>query len=340
MRELRNKLGTYWRVRGSGVWRAAGAPLPARVAAVLRAAPVDPDRAVFELEGIAFDETRAAWTAGREPRGLLNGEEARGLPEESLILLHSGVGLALASRLLRPLRASSPAAAFDAALGSFLDLCRANAQPAYLPVTREPLGLAVRMFQPRLTAAVDAGLRRIDPDLAAGFWHGAGRALYFRPSHLLPGGLARAVASCRREPPSAPPADNRLDALAGLAFAVSMVNLNHPGALERLLDQVVESGQEILAITSGVVGCLLARHHTTPADPAIAAFLAHRPADPRRRETWERRVSAPGASALARLYPALRAAGRLGDFARFQRLAAVEESLQEEARRCALGSQS
>jgi hypothetical protein len=348
MTELGNKLLAYWRVRVSGGRRAQGLPLPARVAAVLRAAPAAPSRAVFELEGVVFDQVRALWAAGSAPQGLLSGAAAAGFPEESLVLLHSGLGLALADRLLGPLGAiawGSPAAALqdvhavhavDTALGTFLELCRANARPAYLPVARESLGLFVRMFRPRLVGPVDAALRRVDPDLAAGFWHGAGRALYFRPAHLLPGGLARAVHGSRREPPAA----NRLDALAGLAFAVAMINLAHPRAVERLLALVEEGGGEGEAtegdaITSGAVGCLLARHHTTPGDPALRAFLAHRPADPYRREAWERRVSAPGAAALARLYGPLRERGRLGDFARFQRLPAVEASLQEESR-CAL----
>ncbi|HZF12524.1 MAG TPA: hypothetical protein VFE33_27355 [Thermoanaerobaculia bacterium] len=332
LRQLRNKLAAYWRVRYGGARRfARRRPFVEQVAAACAA---DPEVVVFELEGIVYDHVCAAWPTAGPPRQLLASPVvagSAGLPEASLILLHSGLGLGLAEMLLRPLARTSPAAAFDAALTAFLELSRDNARPAYLAVARESLGLIVRMFRSELTAPVDAGLRRLAPDLAASFWHGAGRALYFLPAQLLPGGLARAAGRCRSEPPAA---ENRLDALAGLAFAVTMINLGDPRIVERLLALLAAPG-EGEALTSGVVGGLLVRHHTTPADPALAAFLAWRPADPRWREAWERQVSGPGALALERLYPALRARGRLGDLARFQRLATLEESLREEERRCA-----
>ncbi|MEA2692147.1 MAG: hypothetical protein QOJ16_1534 [Acidobacteriota bacterium] len=313
-RELRNKAWAYWWVRSSGGRRSADLPLLERVAVALRA---EPARAIFELEGIAFGRARAAFKEGAAPRGLLTTGEAAELPESSLILLHSGMGLGFASCLLPPLHAGSPAAATQAALTEFLDLCAASSRPAYLPVASEALGLFARVFRPRLIAALDAGLRRIAPERAAGFWHGVGRALYFRSVDLLPGSLARTLGRCRREPPAA----NRLDALAGLAFVVAMINLGHPRPLAGLLAEVVGE-EEAAAVTSGVVGCLLARHHTTPGDPALPAFLAWRPAGSDRRllELWERRVSGPGSEAIPRLYPALLAEGRLGDFTRFQRL--------------------
>jgi hypothetical protein len=312
--ELRNKAWAYWRVRSSGGRRSAALPLLERVAVALRA---EPDRAIFELEGIAFGRARAALREGGAPRGLLTTGEAAGLPEASLILLHSGMGLGFASCLLGPLWAASPAAATQAALAEFLELCRASSRPAYLPVASEALGLFARTFRPRLLAALDDGLRRIAPERAAGFWHGVGRALYFRSVDLLPGGLARAVGRCRREPPAA----NRLDVLSGFAFAMAMLNLGAPRGFAGLLAAVVGEEEEE-AVTCGVVGCLLTRHHTTRGDPALPAFLVWRPAGPDRRlrELWERRVTGPGAFALARLYPARRAEGRLGDFARFQRL--------------------
>ncbi|HEV7516034.1 MAG TPA: hypothetical protein VGR07_07015 [Thermoanaerobaculia bacterium] len=312
--ELRNKVSTYYRVRVGAVRRLGRAPLAGRIAAALAG---DPAQSAFDVERLALEFARRALVREGRPRGLLLEGEATRLPEESLILAHAGMGLAFALERLAPLRPTSPAAAFDAVLGELLDLYEANSQLAYLPVPQETLGLAVRLFLPRLRGPVDAGLRRIAPDLTCLFWHGAGRGVYFRPAQFLPGGLARAVDLCRREPPLA---TERLDALAGLSFAVAMVNLHHPRAFARLLPQVADGSAEAEALTHGVIACLLARHHTTPADPAIPAFLAYRPADLRWRESWERRVSEPGAHALTRLYPALREHRRLGDFARFQPL--------------------
>ena len=293
--ELWNRTVAYRWVRMSGGRRSLEAPLPELVSAALCRAPT---RAVFELEGIAFARARAALRNG-EPRGLLSGD----LPEESLVLLHSGMGFGFASRLPPPL---DPA--------RFLALCAASSRPEYLPVAVEPLGLFVRLFRPRSFAPLAAELARIAPEHLALYWFGAGRSYYFRPADLLPGGLERAAARCRWEPPP----ERRPDALAGLAFAVAMINLGHPRAVLRLL-AAATGEDEAEAVTSGVISCLLARHHTTPADPALPAFLAWRPAEPGLGEIWERRVSGPGALALTHLYPALRSAGRLADFACFQR---------------------
>src|SRR5258708_13391460 len=51
---------------------------------------------------------------------------------------------------------------------------------------------------------------------------------------MLPGSgaMRQALTVCRREPPDAA---TRLDALAGLAFAVAMINWHQPWLIERLL---------------------------------------------------------------------------------------------------------
>jgi hypothetical protein len=321
--EVRNKAVTYWRVRVGGRHRGP-APFAARITAALAG---DPAQAAFDVERLALEFARQALAReSREgaPRGLLCQGEAAALPEASLILAHAGMGLAFAVARLAPLRPRSPAAAFDAALAELIELCRANSRPAYLPVPLETLGLGARVFQARLVRGIDDSLRRIAPEVTPLFWHGAGRAVYFRPAQFLPGGLARAVALCRREPPLAA---EGLDALAGLSFAVAMVNLHHPRVFAELLSHL-EQPAEAEALTHGTVACLLARHHTTPASPAIPAFLAYRPTDPGLREIWERRVSAPGVLALARLYPALRESGRLAELARFRPLSDLYASLE------------
>jgi hypothetical protein len=319
LQEIRNKTRVYWWVRAGGV-RLGRTPLAERIAEVLRG---DPARAVFGVERLAFEFTRRALAREEEPRGLLRQDgpvRLPRLPEAGLILAHAGLGLALGLHVLAPLGPRSPASAFDTALLKGLDLCRDNSEPAYLPVTQETIGLAARFSGPRFAGAVDASLRRLAPDLTPLFWHGAGRILYLLPAHFLPGGLARALDACRREPPREA---ERLDALAGLSFAVAMVNLRHPRVFASLLAKVAQESEESAAVTHGAVACLLARHHTTPADPAIPAFLNYRLADSVARAAWERRVGAPGAEALARLYPALRESGRLGDLTSFQPLAAL-----------------
>jgi len=247
------------------------------------------------------------------PRGILDG--AAELPEESLILLHAGLGMGFAAALVSPLRPASPAPRLDDALARFAGLCRANSRPGYGRVAVESLGLMVRMFRAPLAPAVDRALARAAPELAPLFWHGAGRTLYFHPSGFLPDGAARQVARCRREVPAA----CRLDALSGLAFAAAMVNLREPGIVARRLAQA-GGGKEIDAFAHGVAAALVARRHTRPDDPAVGAFLAYRPAAG---GDWEERVVAPCRDVLDRHYPRLLAERRLDELARYAPLAGL-----------------
>lgn len=323
-RELGNKLATYRLVRLSGwqVRRLAGAPLAESVAALYR---LDPATTVFRLERLAYERTIAACRREPAPRQILGREDAAGPPEKSLILLHAGLGMGLAEAVLPALRPASPAPLVDAALARFLDLCRGSSWPGYERVAVESFGAMVRMFHAPLTLAVGRGLRRLDPELAGCFWHGAGRALYFHPAGLLRlvGGAARHAERCRREPPP----EHRLDALAGLSFAAAMVNLGHPEIVERLLAQVGDRPPEAAAFTHGVASCLVARRHTTPEDPAVRAFLDHRPPGAERRQSdlWERLVRNPCSDCLERIYPRLLASRRLDALARYSPLAALGE---------------
>jgi hypothetical protein len=268
-RELAAKLVAYYLVRVRVQSRAArgNADLVELVAATCRR---DPRHAAFLLERLCYDFVRGRWRRAGEPRHLLHGAAAERLPERSLILLHAGLGMALTEVLLRPLRSDSPAAAFDAALDRFAGLVGANARPEFAPVTYESLGLMVRRFLPHLHDAVEGRLRARDPNLAACYWHGAGRAIYFLPGifHPLPAAGRRGLVICRRE---APAAAYRLDAVAGFCFAAVMIDLRHPELVARLLRYLGPG--EVAAMASGVAGALMTRHHTCPEDPAVGAFL-------------------------------------------------------------------
>src|SRR5579864_3823910 len=61
----------------------------------------NPGHTAFLLERLCYEFVKRFWRAGEEPRQLLCGEEAMWLPEQSLILLHAGLGMALAKRLLK-----------------------------------------------------------------------------------------------------------------------------------------------------------------------------------------------------------------------------------------------
>jgi|HubBroStandDraft_3_1064219.scaffolds.fasta_scaffold47575_2 hypothetical protein len=335
VREVGAKLQVYYWVglrSQRPALRRTGGDLPLLVAAAYRS---DPWRTAFVLERMCYDLVLGVFRSGAVPSRLLD-PPGGALPDESLVLLHAGLGMALARRLLGPLRPRAPGAALDSALDRFAGLVADNAQPAFAPVCFEALGLVARRFFPGLHRQVEARMRARGPELAAWYWHGAGRTTYFLPTlcHPFPGTARRGAAICRSEPPAA---ENRLDALSGFCFAAAMVNLPRPGLVARLLPHLAPG--EVEALASGVAGALLARHHTCPHDPAVHAFLAWGQASPARggardaargpaaaagrSETWEREVIGPCREVLERAYPRLRARGELSLLARHQPLAAL-----------------
>jgi hypothetical protein len=339
VREVGAKLRVYYWVglrSQRAALRRAGGDLPLLVAEAYRS---DPWRTAFLLERMCYDLVLGIFRSGAVPSRLLD-PPGGALPGESLVLLHAGLGMALARRLLGPLRPQAPGAAFDSALDRFAGLVADNAQPAFAPVCFEALGVIARRFFPGLHREVARRLRARGPELAAWYWHGAGRATYFLPAllHPFPGMARRGAEICRSEPSAG---ENRLDALSGFCFAAAMVNLPRPGLVARLLPHLAPG--EVEALASGVAGALLARHHTCPEDPAVHAFLAWGQAGPARSgageaacgpaatgslseslsEPWAREVIGPCREVLERAYPRLRARGELSLLARHQPLAAL-----------------
>ena len=97
----------------------------------------------------------------------------------------------------------------------------------------EPLGLVVRCLYPHLLNAVSAAMEESSPALRALLWHGVGRSLYFVPTNFLPipGAQERMVKSVASE---ATRMDDRRQALAGLIWAVTLVNLPQPAIIRSL----------------------------------------------------------------------------------------------------------
>jgi hypothetical protein len=304
-REFRSKVRAVWLVRWSRVRRLR--PWREAVEAVERRGAQD---AVFALERLGRHLVADAWR-GTPPRRLFESPEVAELPASSLILLHAGMGLAFADRVLRALERDPGPEAMRGALQRFAGLCRDNALPGYLPAAYEPLGVVVRLLHGRRLPEVERQIATAEPEVASYFWHGVGRAYYFLPRHLRPlrATLPAAIAFCRAEPRERA---SRLDALQGLFFAATMVNLHHPHVVAALLAQAEAAG-EGERFSSGLVACLLARHDMTPSDPALPRLLDHRPpaASPAA-ALWEPRVAGPAREALRHLYPVLKESRRLG----------------------------
>jgi hypothetical protein len=177
---------------------------------------------------------------------------------------------------------------------------------------------------------LDQQLSEIEQDVVGYYWHGVGRALYFFPTYFVPGSCSpwRAV---ERE---APHELARFNVLAGLAWAVTLVNLRQPKIMEAVLkyhgDQLSESG----AFSNGVASSIMMRYDTTPDAPFIIPFCEYQsdPYDSGLVERWKDQVGSPCQEALQQYYPVLKEHNRLDEMFRYQPLAELVDRLKRQPR--------
>jgi len=269
-------------------------------------------RALWLVEGLGNDWTDVAWDdLARPPRGLLGGGDAQDVVEESLLMLHAGLGLAVGRRVFRRLRDDAGEEDLQGAAAQAVTLCESNARRGYTGAALESLGLAARMFYPWCVTGLGEALERIG-DYADFFWHGVGRAVYFLPASFLPCGhnTWRNLRMIAAEVPAGRP---RLNAIAGLAWAVTLVNQRHPQVMADFVDR---HGGDLTtggAWSNGVASAVVMRQATTPDAPFTGAFCGYRHPG----TSWQAIVAGPCRSALDTLYPRLAAAGRLWEVFRY-----------------------
>jgi hypothetical protein len=276
---------------------------------------------LWAVEGLGHDYTLAYWQPPQPLRALLTDARTAVLPDRSLTMMHAGLGLAFAERLLKTVTPYSPPEELRRVVGAFLTLCRENAREGYVGAAYESLGLVARTWHAQMMGALDHTLRESAPEVAGYFWHGAGRALYFLPLHFVPG-LPSAWRAAATE---APHELARLNLIAGLTWATTLVNLRQPEILAALLrlrgDELSSDG----AFTNGLMSALMMGYDITPGDVYIREFCRYRPAqaDAALAATWRALVADPCVVALERLYPALKQQHRLGELFHYQVFADV-----------------
>ena len=294
--ELRNKIEIYLfvpnaasRLQISPVERI---PLPTLVE---RAYALGPFLALWAVEGLGHVYGLQALQDTPAPRGLLTGPEAEASRPGALLMLHSGIGLAFAQSLLAPVTPHNAAALLPPALRRFVVLCRENSRPENFQAAYESLGLVAQAFHSNLVAIIDRELQQSADDLLGYFWHGVGRAIYFAPRYFLPFADIDWVAT----PQLAPHEIGRLKITAGLAWAVTLVNMRQPAVMERLLRRDAEVLPRTPAFSTAVASSVVMRYDTTPDAPFIPAFVEHRPdaSGPGLVRAWEALIRGPVVSA-------------------------------------------
>jgi hypothetical protein len=218
----------------------------------------------WAAEGAGYQSARLAWLADNL------GDRLRGdLPQWSLIVLHTGLGMLLGERIMENVVKSGD---LVQALARFCQLSIAHSRPGYEGCAIEPIGLVARTLYPQRIPEIDRIFANAAPDLREYFWHGIGRATYFSPVNFMPVGLSgmRAISMVREQ---APDEVTRSNAVAGAAWAFTLVNLRTPEVMSLLLR---EHGGELLAdpaFANGVRSALTIWKELQPQDPALQRLL-------------------------------------------------------------------
>jgi hypothetical protein len=250
------------------------------------------------IEGIGQKYTEDALAQGKRINQLFQ-ESVNDLPVGAWMMLHAGMGLALARAALARLPSRPSAEAVRATLQEFFALCRTSSLPGYAGAALESLGLVTRFSYGSLVPMVDRELRRVDLDVLSYFWHGVGRAIYFLPINFVPSSRP-----CRRDFEMAkiePPHEvGYLNAIAGLMWAITLVNLRQPWIIEAAL----ETNQGLLpaggAFANGVFSVTCMRCAVIAGDALVTALHNYSPEspDPEFLTLWRENVKVPAERAL------------------------------------------
>jgi hypothetical protein len=303
-------------------------------ALVAQADALGPYRAIWALEGLGRYYTEMCWTHKGAPQHLLTADQVSALSARSLIPLHTGMGLSLAGRLLATVKPQCPDATINHVLQQFIALCQGNSRVGYMGAVIEALGLVTRLCYPELVPIVDRQLLAVNADIVGSFWHGVGRGLYFLPLNSIPCASSswRAVEMAQGE---APHASGRLNALAGLVWAVTLVNIRHPEILEAFLKHHGNALSANDAFANGVSSALMIWFDMQGDDPYLRAFCDYQPdaTEPGLVQLWNSQVRGPCQEALQSYYGVLQVQHSLDEVFHYQPLAVLVDRLKGEPAR-------
>ncbi len=264
--------------------------LPTRIEQATRLSPYD---RLWALEGIGFSHAPGT---GRGPavKDVLHELDD---PAPALIPLHTGAGLSLAMRALEAIDPWGKCDSLGTALEKFRSDCRASAAPGCELMMFEAIGLVIRTLYPHLLQRVDRALEAIDPELVACYWHGVGRALYFAPTHALPGVITwrQMLAKAGQESDHT---IGRQNALAGLSWAVTLVNFRHPEILASLVLGHRGAIFDLPAFANGVSSAALLWAVANGRESHLENLFRHRPRASLN-ESWQQMVIRPVTSTLS-----------------------------------------
>jgi hypothetical protein len=276
------------------------------------ASQLDPYYGLWVIEGLGHHYCECNFSSAQN-KSLFALRDEFDLDARCLIPLHAGMGLSLAARSFSQLNHESPASKVRGAIRHFLLLCDRHARRGYTAAAVEALGLVAYQFHLSLLEKIDGELQDIEPQAVGYFWHGVGRALYFDPSNILP--TTASVCSLKVSQRLPPHEVGRGNAMAGLAWAIALVNLRHPEVLERFLEIHGQWLPNRLAFSDGMTAALTMWQDFSGLGPLASALFCNSKncREYQTAQLWEELVCPP---------------------CKFPRHQTVDELFQYEPRRC------
>jgi hypothetical protein len=337
LQELQNKLQVFVLVRNipNTLQLPSEPPYPTLLEVVQRAYAMQPYPALWAVEGIGHWYGDTFFTRHEVPQGILTEASIRDLPPESLTMLHAGIGMSFAQYWMKTVTHRSSLTDIRQALAQVIALCRDNSRPGYEGAALESLGLMTQNGQfydetrpDQMVQMVSRELEHIDPEVFEYFWHGVGRAHYFLPIHFIPGygSIWHAVRMIQQ---AVTHEHAWLNAIAGLAWAVTMVNIRQPQIVANFVQY---HGAQLVAddgFANGVASSIMMRYDTTPDAPFITPYYRYQPepVNPQFMQLWQSQVQQPCTLALHKYYPVLKQHKHLGEIFRYQSLPALVAQL-------------
>jgi hypothetical protein len=267
-----------------------------------RALTIRPFERLWAIEELGRDAAARAVARAEagDVQGLLTAEPLNALPSRCVPMLHVGMGRAFAAHVLSPLDSTSDADAVRHAVTRCAALCRRSSRRSMAGVAFGALGVEVRMTRRSLVSTFDRAIVRIEAALRPYFWHGVGRGAYFGPEHLRPSTNAprQMIVNLRDDAPDDLAYAN---ALAGIAWATTMVNMTHPEIIEFLLRHHPGLAARHEALAGGIASAVTIRSVTTPDDFNVSAFITHEPSGGRA-ELWRSAIAIPCQAMLRQIH--------------------------------------
>ena len=281
---------------------------------------------LWAIEGLGHDWGDHWWDSAQPVKNILNDERTANIPSGSLTMMHAGIGLTFAQRLMMTMTPYMQMSKIRSMLHEFVRMCDENSKPGYEGAAYESLGLFTRTWHPHMVKTVDEQLGEVAPEVVSYFWRGVGRAFYFSPAYLVPGTF-----SGWHSVDADPPHDlGRLNARAGLAWATTVVNIRHPQVMENLIRHKADLLSANDAFSNGLASSLVMSWDTTPGESFITTFCKYEPdpSDSKLVENWNRLVKGPAVAAVERYHPILKKHGVLGEIFHYQSLDLLTDQLE------------